>query len=900
MLGQKLGHYEVVSELGSGGMGVVYLARDLRLGREVALKLLREDLLADAEQLSRFRREARVLASLNHPNIAAIHGFEEYNGKNFLVLELVEGESLSDRLRRKPMTVREALEACRQIAEALEAAHEKGIVHRDLKPGNVKFAAGGQVKVLDFGLAKSLTREVVSEEEVTQTVAHAATLAGMVVGTAPYMSPEQVRGEDLDTRSDIWAFGCVLYETLTGRRAISGVAVTEILAAVMMGEADMAKLPEATPDGVRRLLVRCLQKDKKCRLRHIGDARIELEEALTSPESARPAPVSVSTTRTLWAVAASVIVGVASLAFAAWVIWGRGTVDPPVTRFSIHLSPGQVIRASFNPSLEISPNGRVLFYQVPNPAGGGVFQPYIRLLDELEPKIMPSVTGGAPVFSPDSQWVCFIDTRTRTIRRAALSGGAPLTLATFEWIYRGFWSTDDYLYWTPGTRSGIARTPITGGETVTVTELDGDKNEQSHRFASALPAGKEILFTAVETTMESFDDAKIVVQSLTTGRRKTLVEGGTCPRYSPSGHLLYARSGNLYAVPLDIKRLEVTGPPVTVVENVLMSRNTGAAYYSLSATGTLAYVPGGAADGERQLVWVDRQGKETPLALPPKSYLYPHLSPDGKHLAMEIEGPSHDFYVYDLARGVMTKMSLDGLSHAPVWSPDGKQIGFRSWKLGGMTMWAVPSDRSAPERQLLDQKGMQSVVSWSPDGSYIAYVDSFPKTAMDVLVLPLKGDRTPVPIAESQFLEGSPKFSPDGRWLAYCSNESGRPEVFVQSFPGPGPKIQVSIDGGTDPVWRRKGGELYYRNGDKMMVVDVQTQPSFTAGRPKLLWEGHYSHGMSSSCGSPGVTSFNYDVTPDGERFLMVKDVYQDVAAGKIVVVLNWTQELNRLSAQKP
>jgi len=299
------------------------------------------------------------------------------------------------------------------------------------------------------------------------------------------------------------------------------------------------------------------------------------------------------------------------------------------------------------------------------------------------------------------------------------------------------------------------------------------------------------------------------------------------------------------------------------------------------------------------MFWVDRQGKEMPLPLPPRSYLYPHLSPDGKQLALEIEGPSHNFYVYDFARGVLTKMSFDGLSHAPVWSPDGKQLGFRSWKLGGMTMWSMPADRSGPEQRLYDQGGMQSVVSWSPDGANIAYVDSFPETSMDILVLPMKGERKPIPVARSKFVEGSPKFSPDGKWPAYCSNESGRAEVFVQPFPGPGPKIQVSTDGGTDPLWRRSGGELYYQNGDKMMVVEVRTQPSFTAGRPRLLWEGHYSHGMSSSCGAPGVTSFNYDVTPDGQRFLMVKDVHQDAASNKIQVVLNWTEELKRLAARK-
>ncbi len=891
MIGRTLGQYEVVSELGRGGMGVVYRAHDTRLGRDVALKLVRSDLVADEELMTRFGREARILASLNHPNIAAIHGLEEQEGSTFLVLELVEGETLAERLKKKAMDVREAVEVCRQIAEALEAAHEKGIIHRDLKPGNVKITPAGKVKVLDFGLAKSIHRGVASEEDVTDTVTAAATQPGMVVGTAPYMSPEQVRGETLDSRTDIWAFGCVLYEALTRHRAMPGKVITDILASVLKGEPEFDRLPEDVPDGVRAITRRCLQKDRHSRLRDIGDARIELVEALGKRE---PASAPVTFNRTA---AAAIVVAAASLAFAAWVLWGRGQPEKEVTKFTIDLPQGQTIRASFNPSLEISPNGRVLFYIAPRPGIG--FQPYIRNLGEIESKIMPSITGGIPVFSPDSRWVCFVDEQTLTLRKTSLSGGPPSTITSYQYINRGFWGADNYLYWTPGTRSGISRTPINGGETKPVTELDKSKNEQNHRYAQPLPGGKAIVFTSVETTTETFDDAKIVAQSLSTGARKTLVEGGACPRYSPTGHLLYMRSGNLYAAPLDASRLELAGPPMTVVEGVLMSRNTGAAYYTLSENGTLAYVPGGAVDGNRQLFWVDRQGKETPLPLPPRSYLYPHLSPDGKLLALEIEGPSHNFYVYDFARGVLTKMSLDGMSHAPVWSPDGKQIGFRSWKLGGMTMWSMPADRSGPEQRLYDQKGMQSVVSWSPDGANIAYVDLFPETSMDILVLPLKGERKPIPIARTKFVEGSPKFSPDGKWLAYCSNESGRAEVFVQPFPGPGPKIQVSTDGGTDPLWRRLGGELYYRNGDKMMVVDVRTQPTFTAGRPRLLWEGHYSAGMSSSCGAPGVTSFNYDVTPDGQRFLMVKDVHQDVASNKIQVVLNWTEELKRLAARK-
>jgi serine/threonine-protein kinase len=570
-------------------------------------------------------------------------------------------------------------------------------------------------------------------------------------------------------------------------------------------------------------------------------------------------------------------------------------VDAPATRFAISLPAGSRIVASFNPSLALSPDGRNLFYIIPTRDSPRPFTPFIRPLDRFDAVSYESITGGVPMFSPDSKSVCFIDEQTRTLRRAALNGGAPQVITQYEWIHQGDWGEDGFIYWTPAVRSGIARTRVDGGETTQVTELDGSKNEQTHRHAQLLPGGKSMIFTVASTTTQSFDDASIVAYSMQTKRRRTLIEGGFYARYSPSGHLVYARAGNLYAVPFDPETFDVKGSPVAVVEGVLMSTNTGAAYYSISKTGSLAYAPGTAEGGKRQLVWVDRTGKETPLPLPERAYLYPRLSPDGKRLAIEIEGPAHDFHVYEFDRGVMTRMTLDGMSHAPVWSPDGKSIGFRSWREGGMTMWQMPADRSGNEQKLLPGKGMQSVVSWAPDGQQISYVDVVPGSGPDVFVLPMKGERKPVTVAQSKFAEGSPKFSPDGRWLAYCSNESGRSEIYVQPFPGPGPKIQISSEGGNDPVWRRTGGELYYRNGDAMMVVEVRTNPAFTAGRPRELWRGSYSHGMSSSCGQPGVTSFNYEVTPDGQKFLMIKDAYRDLASTRVHVVLGWSRELARL-----
>jgi dipeptidyl aminopeptidase/acylaminoacyl peptidase len=404
------------------------------------------------------------------------------------------------------------------------------------------------------------------------------------------------------------------------------------------------------------------------------------------------------------------------------------------------------------------------------------------------------------------------------------------------------------------------------------------------------------MYTVAADGMSTYDEARIDVSDLRSGTRKTLIVGGTSAVYSASGHIVYARAGKLLAVPFDVRRQEVTGSPFEVLDGVLMSGNTGAAYFTLSQRGDLAYVPGPAEGGERRLVWVDRSGTVEPLPLPPASYLYPRLSPDGRQLAVEIEGPNHDFYTYDFDRAVMTKMTTDGESHDPVWTPDGKRIAFRSWQVGGMTMWWMPADRSAAAERLTEGT-RHSPVSFSPDGKFLAFDEKNPNTSDDVRTVAIQ-DGSVRPVADTRFAEGSAKFSPDGRWIAYSSDESGRPQIYVQAFPGPGPKIQISNDGGTDPVWRRSGGQLFYRSFNRMMAVSVTTSPAFRASTPRVLWEARYSRGLGSSCGMPGVGSSNYDVTADGQRFLMVRDDDDNVTATRIVVVLNWVEELKRAAAR--
>lgn len=907
LVGRRIGTFEFRSLLGRGGMGEVYRAHDSKLGRDVAIKVLPAAFTAEPNRVVSLEREARVVAALNHPHIAAIHGLEESEGVRGLVLELVEGQTLAQKLTEAAksstpgLRLKEALPIARQIADALEAAHEKGITHRDLKPANVKVTPDGVVKLLDFGIAKVVTGDGPGLDFTHAQTVTAATGAGLIAGTVGYMSPEQARGKLVDKRTDIWAFGCVLFEMLSGKMAFDGDTVTDTIAAILERDPDWSTLPAHTPRAVRRLIHRCLEKETKQRLRDIGDARVEIEQIIQSPNADIDADLAVHQSRT-WrrraqlAITGGAVAALSATGLAAVALSRDHTAAPDsrVVRMTVDLPQNQTIGPEFNSKIALSPDGTHLaFTPLPGPV-------YIRRLDSLEnqPLEITKSIGfrGAPLFSPDGGSISFIEFNsifgwTRPFLKAPIAGGTPTRLVEYDSFHRGDWAADGWIYWTSSYPGGIVRVRDSGGPIETVTELDAKKAERSHRFADLLPGGRALIYTAAFEDISSYNDARIELWDLTTRQKKTLIEGGTSAVYSPSGHIVYARQGKLLAAAFDLQRREVTGPPFEVLDGVMMSGNTGAANFSLSDRGDLAYVPGAADGGNRTLVWVDRSGKADPLPLPPASYLYPRISPDGQSLAVEIEGPNHDFYFYDFARTVLSKVTTNGMSHAPVWSPDGKQVAFRSWQLGGMTMWLMPSDRSAAPTRLDPAGTRQSPVSFSPDGKFLSFDEKDPQTRDNVMVLPLGGDRAPLPVAQSRFLEGSGKFSPDGRWIAYASFESGRPEVWVQAFPGPGLKLQVSNNGGFDPVWRRSGGELYYRTGNKMMAVSVTTTPTFNAGAPRLLWEGDYSRGTGSSCGMPGAVSSNYDVSADGERFLMIReDAPPD--ASRIVVVLNWAEEV--------
>jgi eukaryotic-like serine/threonine-protein kinase len=912
LTGTKLGVFEIRGFIGRGGMGEVYRAHDTKLGRDVAIKVLPSAFTADERRLASFEREARVVASLNHPHIAAIHGVEESNGTRGLVLELVEGETLADKLERaraqsrSSLPVAEILGYARQIADALEAAHEKGITHRDLKPANIKITPDGVVKLLDFGIAKVITGDGPGVDLTTaQTSTLEATRAGLILGTAGYMSPEQARGKPVDRRTDIWAFGCVLYEMLTRQRAFKGDTLSDTIAAILERDPDWSELPSDTPRTVRRLIERCLEKEPKQRLRDIGDARLDLEQVIRGDvEDADGTRVAQETRawrrRTKVAATAATLLAAISVGL-IWFAFQRDNApggDRRVTRFTVDLPKDTVIGPAYNPLVALSPDGTQLAY---TPFLGPVV---VRRLDTVDAKpVEASATPGflqAPLFSPDGKSIAYVNGNApfswrRPFQKVVLAGGPVLKLAEYDMFHRGDWSEDGWLYWTARYPGGIVRIRDSGGETEPVTALDVTSGERSHRFASLLPGGEALIYTVGYEGIDSYDDARIDLWDLRTGAKKTIIQGGTSAVYSPSRHVVYARAGKLMAVPFDLRRREVTGTAFQVQDGVMMSRTTGAAHYSLSRRGDLAYVPGPTEGGRRALVWVDRSGKTELLPLPPANYLYPRLSPDGHTLAVEIEGPNHDFYFYDFARKVLSKVTTDGMSHDPVWSPDGARLAFRSWQVGGMTMWWMPSDRSAPPERLDPNGTRESPVSFSPDGRFLAFDQKDPDTRDDAFVLPLGTKEGPRGVARTRFGEGSMKFSPDGRWVAYSSDESGQPEIYVQAFPGPGLKIQVSNAGGTDPVWRRSGGELFYRNDNKMMVVAVVTSPGFKATAPRQLWEGMYSPGNGASCGMPGVSSSNYDVTADGQRFLMVRDEDESVFSTKIVVVLNWVEQVKAI-----
>ena len=916
--GTRLGVYEVTARIGEGGMGEVYQARDTTLDRDVALKVLPEAFTADPDRLARFQREAKVLASLNHPNIGAIHGLESSGDTQALVLELIAGPTLADRIAEGPIPVDDALAIAKQIADALEGAHERGIIHRDLKPANVKVRPDGTVKVLDFGLAKAVTPEAsgVSTNESPTMSLTAATQMGMVIGTAAYMAPEQAKGKPVDKRADIWAFGVVLLEMLTGSRVFDGETASETLAAVMMKEPDWGRLLADLPSKLNNLVRRCLEKDPRERVRDIGDARLAMQGAFETSIRVASGPTTVASTP-FWqrpvAIAGAVLASLVVGGGAAWNLTGPGTVSSGLMRFAI--SPPETAPLDFTSldrDLVISPDGTQIVY---NSVDEGLPRLNILAIDQFEGvPLRGGETGSGAFFSPDSEWVGFVTRGGTQLQKVPSFGGPPVALAESPArIFGASWSMDDQIVF--GTQgAGLYRVSGGGGVPEELTTLDSDRAEVNHTWPFVIPGRGVVLF--VTSTGSPFSTGQLAVLDLDTREVTDLGLMGTSPHYVSTGHVVYmAEDASVRAVPFDVSSLEVTGNPVPVVEGVVVKPTSGAANFSVSDRGRLVYGTGTRGGGSpRTLVWVDREGREEPLgeAWPDDQYSYPRVSPDGESVAVgiaedtdNVASPS-DLWVLDLSRGSRSRITFGGNNRfLPVWSPDGAQLAFADAPVRPNRILVASADGSGLGKTLLEREGQRVFpTSWSPDGQTLAFYEDYPDTGRDIYVVPVAEDSAPVPFVATPFQERAAAFSPDGRWLAYVSNKSGRDEVYVRPYPGPGRESTISTTGGQEPVWATDGRELFYRNQDQMFAVAVDISgEEFQAEPPEQLFAGSYDlDSASTSRASSDVLEAdggggnpNYAVAADGQRFLMIKHsgVFAEGRRPEIKVVLDWFEELN-------
>jgi serine/threonine-protein kinase len=864
-----IAHYRITSKLGQGGMGEVWRATDTKLKREVAIKILPEAFAQDTPRLERFTREAQVLASLNHPNIAAIYDVED----QALVMELVEGTTLAERIAQGPIPVEEALPIARQIADALEYAHDRGVIHRDLKPANIKITPDGRAKVLDFGLAKALSPDTAAGDPMASPTLTMGTNVGTIMGTAAYMSPEQARGQAVDRRTDIWAFGVVLYEMLTMRQLFAAATISDTLVGVLKGDIDLT----AVPDEIRPAMERCLRRDQRLRWRSIGDVFALLEEG--APAASSPAPPRDR----FWCAAVAVIAAVAT---AGWVLLWRATrpVEHPLMRLSVDLGPETV--PDLDLTAVISPDGRRLVFPARGP--DGKLQLATRLLDQAQTTMLPGTEGGHhPFFSPDGQSVGFFT--TTQLKKVPVQGGASMTLgtATASSSLGGSWGEDGNIVIAPSNLDSLWILPATGGARRRLTKLAA--GETTHRWPQVLAGAKAVLYTASRSA-NGMLGAEIKALSLKTGQVKTVQPDGYYGRYVPGGFLLYLQQGVLFGVKFDPGSLEVRGSPTRLLEDVAANSVTGGGEFDFSNTGVFVYASGKSTAQAWQLVWLDSSGATRPL-MTTSANSYPRLSPDGRKLAFV--NNRADLYVYDLQRDTPTRLTFQGDAQLATWTPDSQHLAYVS---GSALVWMRAAGAGTTQK-LLDNPSRPRPWSFSPDGRVLAYHASGPETGFDIWTLPLDltDPERPKPGKPELFLstpadELVPRFSPDGRWIAYRSNESGNNEVYVRPFPASVPgKWQISNGGGLYAFWSANGRELFYETEDRqIMVVNYSVEgASFVQGKPRVWYDKELFYNGTS----------NLDLAPDGKRFVVFslpQTALENLGSVHVTMLLNFFDDLQR------
>ncbi len=880
--GTRLGSYEVLGPLGAGGMGEVYSARDTRLDRTVAIKVLPDAFASDQERLTRFEREAKLLASLNHPNVATLYGFDTTGGVSYLAMELVPGETLAERIQRGPIPVDEALPLFIQIALGLEAAHQNGVIHRDLKPANIKVTPDDKVKVLDFGLAKAYdtATEMSPGLSASPTMTAAATIRGEIMGTAGYMSPEQARGKPVDRRTDVWAFGCVVYEALTGNSPFTGETITDTLAAVVRADPEWEKLPADLPRPFRKLLRRCLEKDANRRLHDIADARIELEEVLSGgvieedgPAAAAQPVVAPVKSRPVWTIVLPTALLAILATFSVISVFRRPARPEtgPVQRFVVGAAS---LTGASAPA--ISPDGRTIVYSVDS---DGKRQLYRRALDSFEALPIAGTEGGkGPFFSPDGIWVGF--NTPEALKKVPLIGGTAITLCGIEGISSAEWGSDGTILFALHSggwdgKTALGRVAETGGRPEAVLPLDEATSESETWLPEFLPGGKAILYSA-KTGM-----TWRIVAAFPDGTRKMIQEGGFEARWSEEGYLLYVddESEVLYAAPFDPRRVEFTGAAVPLIAEV-----DNWYCFDLSPEGTLVYVAK-MEGGKNTVAILDRSGAITPMLETPGPWAQPRVSPDGRRVLVRKTGTNCDLWIHDLDRRVFSRLTREGDSHDPVWAPDGRRVIVSRDGVGSTSLVILSADGSADPLPYGQGDVVLHPESWSRDGRILACTATGSGTKTDIWTIPMSGDGAATPFLRTEFREADPAFSPDLSWIACASDESGRFEIYLRAFPGPGPRIQVSTDGGRFPVWSPTGRELFFISGSKMMVTDIEPGAEPRVGTPRVLFEG-----------AQATTTRSYDLMADGKSFVMARALEGSSGLNEIRVVQNWAEDLRRMT----